>query len=439
MTSTEGDSKLRVAIVGGGTVGLSFALYLNQLDTCDITVYESTKAFSTIGAGIEISHNAMKVYQVMGLADTVYELAAAASGDASNTWFDVWFGTRRIGATPICTVLANTKLHRADALDLLVRRVPGEKVILGKHLESWERTAGGGVVMTFTDGTVAEADVLVGADGIKSVYVANLDQRLVHSQHLARAGVEPKWSGCIAYRGLIPMEKAVSNLGEYYAYRPNLVSSRCLLEHIIQYPVSRGQFVNLIAYVSDFDHGRYPEWDGSPLVEPADTSKMLENFKDYSPPLRNMLAGIENPLKWAIFELPPLPSYASGYVVLIGDAAHAAVPHQGNGASQGIEDAHVLANLLSHPLCTKATVPLALKAYDAVRRPRSQRLQQSSYDVGRLFECVSDAGEDEAKIAEAFATVMEWVWSVDINEQRDRAFRLFEESLSNMAEYAMSV
>ncbi|KZT56920.1 FAD/NAD(P)-binding domain-containing protein [Calocera cornea HHB12733] len=276
-------------------------------------------------------------------------------------------------------------------------------------------------MLTFTDGTVAEADVLVGADGIKSV-----TRRVMYGDKAE--SIEPKWSGCIAYRGLIPMEKAVSNLGERTAYRPSLWMGKA--RHIIQYPVSRGQSVNLAAFVSDFDHGRYPEWNGSALVEPADTSEMLENFKDYSPPLQNMLAGIEKPLKWAIFELPPLPSYASGNVVLIGDAAHAAVPHQGNGASQGIEDAHVLANLLSHPLCTKATVPLALKAYDAVRRPRSQRLQQSSYDVGRLFECVSDAGEDEAKIAEAFATVMDWVWCIDINEQRDRAFQAGANHLS---------
>ncbi|KZO91566.1 salicylate hydroxylase [Calocera viscosa TUFC12733] len=411
---TEQTVKLRVAIVGGGTVGLSLALYLNQLDTCDLSVYEGAKAFTTIGAGIEISHNAMKVYQEMGFSDTVYELAAAASGDASNVWFDVRFGDGRNGAKPICTPrvpVGNTKLHRADALDLLVSRLPKEKVFLGKHLETYERNSGGAVTLTFTDGSTAEADVLVGADGIKSRI-----RRVMYGEDAKN--VDPRWSGCIAYRGLLPMEMVVSYQGEHSAHRPNLWMGNA--RHIVQYPVSRGQSVNLAVFVTDFDHGRYPEWKGTDWIE------------------QSMLRSLDKPLKWAVFELPPLPSYVSGNVALIGDAAHAALPHQGNGASQGIEDAHVLASLLSHPRCTKSAVPLALKAYDAVRRPRSQRLQQSSFEAGRLFECVSDAGENEQKIAAEFDTMMDWVWSIDINAQRDRALRLFEESLSNLTEYVMT-
>jgi len=424
--------KLRVAIVGGGTVGLSLALYLNQLGNCDVSVYEATQIFSTIGAGIEISHNAMKVYQELGLADKVYELARAASGDGSNVWFDVWFGDGRSGDRPICTPtvpVANTKLHRADALELLVSRIPKEIIHLGKRLAGYERIAGGSVLLTFTDGTTMKADVLVGADGIKSV-----TRRIMYGPQAET--VEPVWSGGIAYRGLLPMGTVASNLREYSANRPNLWMGKS--RHIVQYPVSRGQAVSLAAYVIDYEHGRYPEWKGTSWIEESSTDELLSHFQEYTPALQNLLRAIDKPQRWALFEVPPLPSYVAGSIALVGDAAHAAVPHQGNGASQGIEDAHVLASLLSHPSCTTSTVPLALKAYDAVRRPRSQRLQQTSYETGQLFQSVSPAGEDEANITEAFETLMDWVWSIDIGEQKDKAIRLFEESLRNMEEYVMT-
>jgi len=428
MTMADNTTKLRVAIVGGGLVGLSFALYLHQLGKCELSIYEATEVFGTVGAGFEIGHNAMKVYEEMGLADTVYHLAKVVSGDASNIWFDVLFGDGRNGTNPICTVkvpVANTKIHRADGLELLVSRIPAETVFLSKRLESYEPLAGGTVMLNFTDGTAVEADVLVGADGIKSI------TRKVMYGDKANEG-DPVWSGCIAYRNLLPMETVVSNLGESRANRPNVWIGKS--RHIIQYPVSRGRSVNMALFVQKYGHGRYPEWEGGNWSEVIDASEVLKDFEGYTQPLQNLLRSMEKPLKWAIFEVPPLPSFVSGNIALIGDAAHAAIPHQGNGASQGIEDVHVLANLLSHTLCTRATAALALKAYDAVRRPRSQRLQQTSYAVGELYHGVSPAGEDGAKIAEVVGTMMDWIWHIDINEQRDRALGLFEESLRNLRE-----
>jgi len=134
-------------------------------------------------------------------------------------------------------------------------------------------------------------------------------------------------------------------------------------------------------------------------------------------------------MKWAIFELPAIPYFVKGHVALIGDAAHASAPFQGNGASQGIEDAHVLASLLSHPKTTRDTVPQALKVYDEIRRPRAQRMQDTSYEAAQIYEGRSLAGNDKKKLAELLNRRMDWILMFDVKSQRDMAVQSFEQQL----------
>ncbi|KZT56919.1 salicylate 1-monooxygenase [Calocera cornea HHB12733] len=413
-------SKLKVAVVGGGIVGLSFAVYLAQLGKCELHVLESARAFGEIGAGIGIGYNAMKVYMEMGIADEVYKLSRDLAGHATDIWFDCIFGDGRNGLNPICTVRTpvaggQASLHRADLLNLLVSLLPKENVYFGKHLEKYEQLSNGGVNMYFKDGTAFEADVLVAADGIKSSV-----RRVMYGDKAET--VEPKWSGTIAYRGLIPMEKVLPHFGER--------TSKTSTLHIVQFPVSQGRTVNIVAFVSDFEHGRHPEWKAPHWIQECkDQSEMLEDYKDWIDPVKDMLKHIEKPVKWAIFEIPNAPYFVEGCVALIGDAAHASTPHQGNGASQGIEDAHVLANLLSHPKTTRETVPLALKVYDEVRRPRAHRMQNTSYEAVQLYEGHSSLGDDQVKLAEALSNRMDWIWKFDVQGQRDKAMHTFEERL----------
>ncbi|KZO91567.1 salicylate 1-monooxygenase [Calocera viscosa TUFC12733] len=423
---SEPGSKLKVAVVGGGIVGLSFAVYLAQLGKCELHVFESARAFGEIGAGIGIGHNAMKVYIEMGIADKVYELSRDMAGSTSDIWFDCFFGDGRNGLNPICTIRTpvaggQASLHRADLLDLLVSLLPKENVYFGKHVVNYEQIPSGGVKMIFKDGTSFESDVLVAADGIKSsvrgvMYGDKADT------------VEPKWSGSIAYRGLIPMEKVVPLLGEHTSKTSTLWLGKS--RHIVQFPVSQKRTVNIVAFVSDFEHGRHPDWKAPQWIQECkDQSEMLEDFKDWTDPVKDMLKHIEKPMKWAIFEIPNIPHFVEGHVALIGDSAHASTPHQGNGASQGIEDAHVLANLLSHPKTIRNTVPLALKVYDEIRRPRAQRMQNTSYEAVRLYEGYSAIGHDQEKLADALSHRMDWIWKFDVQGQRDKAIQTFEERL----------
>jgi len=260
----EPGSKLKVAVVGGGIVGLSFAVYLSQLGKCDMYVFESARAFGEIGAGIGIGHNAMKVYQEMGIANEVYKLSRDLEGPATDVWFDAIFGDGRDGFNPICTVRtpqagAQASMHRADLLDLLVSLLPKDNVYFGKHLENYEQLPAGGVKMYFKDGTAFEADVLVAGDGIKSSV-----RRVMYGDKAET--VEPKWSGTIAYRGLIPMEKVLPHFGEHTSRTSTLWLGKS--RHIVQFPVSQGRTVNIVAFVSDFEHGRHPEWKAPQWSKP---------------------------------------------------------------------------------------------------------------------------------------------------------------------------
>lgn len=127
--------------------------------------------------------------------------------------------------------------------------------------------------------------------------------------------------------------------------------------------------------------------------------------------------------QWAIFEHPSISTYARSRVAILGDAAHASTPHMGAGAGQAIEDAHVLVELLGDPRVTRARdLVAAFKAYDAVRRPRSQRVVTSSKEQADLLcLCLDGVGADEDKLRGAFEERLRWLWDGDVVGEVERA------------------
>jgi salicylate hydroxylase len=130
--------------------------------------------------------------------------------------------------------------------------------------------------------------------------------------------------------------------------------------------------------------------------------------------------------QWAIFEHPHIPTFAKSKIAILGDAAHASTPHQGAGAGQAIEDAHVLAELLADPRVTSSDdVAIAFKAYDAVRRERSQRVVTSSKENADLLcLCYEGVGDDAQKLKDTWQERFRWLWDVDIEEQAEKARRI---------------
>lgn len=130
-----------------------------------------------------------------------------------------------------------------------------------------------------------------------------------------------------------------------------------------------------------------------------------------------------DPSQWAIFEHPHISTYARSRIAILGDAAHASTPHQGAGAGQAIEDAHVLAELLGDPRVTEAEhVIAAFRGYDAARRPRSQKVVTTSKENAYLLcLCLDGVGDNEERLKQTFQERLRWLWDVDIQGQAERA------------------
>lgn len=118
-----------------------------------------------------------------------------------------------------------------------------------------------------------------------------------------------------------------------------------------------------------------------------------------------------NPDLWALPELKPVPTFYKGHLALLGDSAHATLPHQGAGAGQAIEDAAVLSAVLADPsIRTAADIPSAFRAYDAIRRPRSQKVVSTSRMAGKVYNFEGEMGGDLGKIAADLSARWNWIW-----------------------------
>lgn len=144
---------------------------------------------------------------------------------------------------------------------------------------------------------------------------------------------------------------------------------------------------------------------------------------------------MDDPIVWALFDHSPAPSYFAGHVAILGDAAHASTPHQGAGAGQALEDAFVLSNLLADSRIRSASdIPKAFQAYDAIRRPRSQKVVTTSRAAGEIYSYDGPDGADVQKIGENLLQRQRWIWEEDMDKQLEKAQLLLNEYCQPAAE-----
>jgi salicylate hydroxylase len=130
---------------------------------------------------------------------------------------------------------------------------------------------------------------------------------------------------------------------------------------------------------------------------------------------------MEKPDVWALFDHPPAPTYFKGRLALLGDAAHASTPHQGAGAGQAIEDAFILSNLLGQANSVEE-IEKAFYAYDAIRRPRSQKVVATSRDAAKIYEFEDEElGSDLDSIRRRLEIRYDWIWNEDLPNQLKKA------------------
>lgn len=220
------------------------------------------------------------------------------------------------------------------------------------------------------------------------------------------------------------MEEAREALGKRYAE-----NSFVWVGHggtVMTYPIDFGETCNIVMVNTSYDH-----WDG-PWVQPAKFETISKEFADWGEHVQKITSLLNRPetSAWSMWDMPPAPTYCGGNIVMTGDAAHATTPFQGQGAGQAIEDAYVLASLMGH-VDTRDKISMAFKAYDKIRRPRSQKVCTTSREAGELCSLRLPTVEDSAEaFKENIAWRMDWMWHRDIAGEFDQALGIFNKMVT---------
>ena len=342
----------QVAVIGGGIGGLGAALSLFRAGF-DVQVYEQAHTLREVGAGIQISPNASRVLQGLGLADKLAGLGVRPGAHHQRRWDD--------GRTLLQTPLGDTVIkafgfphyqsHRADVLSMLINAFPSERLHIGHRLIAFT-DRGDCVNAEFKNGERITTDALIGADGIHSTV-----------RELLFGPANPHFTGCVAYRGLIPAERVKHLNVEVNAQRwlgPG--------KHIVIYYVAAKRLLNFVGVVEQ------STWTGESWTDRGDVKDLHAAFADWDPNLRAIIETIDETFIWGLFDRTPLPRWSVDRVTLLGDAAHPMLPFMAQGAAQALEDGMSLTTCLSKI----GDIAAAFARYEKLRLPRTSRIQTMS-------------------------------------------------------------
>jgi salicylate hydroxylase len=344
---------ISVGVVGGGIGGLSAALSLLRAGF-DVHVFEGAATLGEVGAGVQVSPNASRVLHGLGLADGLARTGVRPLAIHQRRWDDGRTLLRSPLGEPLEAAFGfpHYQAHRADLLAVLADAVPAGRVHLGHRLTGLV-DRGDRVEARFAGGASAEVDVLVGADGIHSAVRREL------------FGPEsPRFTGCVAYRGLVPAQRLRELRLE--------VTAQLWMgpgQHFVHYFVRDRRLVNVVAVVEQ------DAWTRESWTDRGDIAEARAAFDGWHPQVRRILAAIDETFVWALFDRAPLERWSAGRVTLLGDACHAMLPFMAQGAAQAIEDGATLAACLRE---AGSDVPAALRRYERQRIPRTARMQALS-------------------------------------------------------------
>jgi salicylate hydroxylase len=362
---------LRVAIIGAGIGGLALGLALREHGVA-AEVFEQAPALAELGAAVGVGGNATRLLRRMGLLE---ELEAVATVPTELVYRQ-WRTGERIAAHPVRD--GDTYLKRVGAPWLGIHRAEYQR-ILGTaygsaelHLEHrlvdlvQEPDA---VTLTFANGRTAQADVVVGADGVRSAV-----------RQWVSAGDDIVYSGTSGFRGIVARDDV-----------PALPDPEALQfwmgpdAHLLHYAIGcDAEEINLLAVVEG-----PRSWDAADRwlteVEPRD---VLARFSGWHPAATQMVAAAAPAVRWGLFVVQPLLHWYRGRVVLLGDAAHAMLPHHGQGANTTVEDAFTLATLLAQ--AQPGDLEPVLASYQRLRRARTRQIAASSWATNALLHLRDD-------------------------------------------------
>jgi salicylate hydroxylase len=373
--------RLSVGIVGGGIGGLAAALSLLQRGF-DIHVYEQAREFAEVGAGIQVSPNASRVLHRLGLADALARMGVRPLAWRQRRWDD----GRTLLHTPLADAVVEAfgfphyQTHRADLLEALVRELPTDRLHVSHRLTGFDER-GDRVSLAFENGESAEVDLLVGADGIHSAV-----QRLLFGEQ------SPHFTGCVAYRGLIPAER-VADLEIPVEAQVWMGPDR----HFVHYYVQEKRLLNWVALVEQ------DTWQRESWTDRGEVADALAAYEGWHRQIRRIIESVDETFIWALFDRAPLTRWSRGRVTLLGDACHPMLPFMAQGAAQAIEDGAALATCLAET----SGVEAALRLYESVRLPRASKIQAMSAQNKVRFH-LPDGPEQEERDRQMATQSTDW-------------------------------
>jgi 2-polyprenyl-6-methoxyphenol hydroxylase-like FAD-dependent oxidoreductase len=355
----------KVVVAGGGIGGLTAAIALRRAGF-EVIVFERAAELKEVGAGLLLAANAQKALAKIGLAEAVTRLGTPASSGEIRSWRGKVLASipadeleKKIG-TP------SAAIHRADLQALLSREVGEGTLRLGSEVGAFEQDDSS-VKVLLADGGRQSADILIGADGLRSRVRARL-----------YGPEEPRYAGYTAWRAVVEPEEKLLPWGEGFESWGRGARFGCA--HI-----GKGR-------VYWFATANAPEGekDGPPGSLDGAKAKLLRLFSGWHRPVADLIKAAEEDtiLRTDIYDRDPLGGrWGEGRVTLLGDAAHPMTPNLGQGACQAIEDAVVLARCLGERDATAES----LRSYERLRAERVAMVVRRSRRVGSIGQAKNPA------------------------------------------------
>ncbi len=340
-------------IAGAGLGGLTAAIALARRGV-RVQIYEQSPVLGAVGAGIQLSPNAVKVLRALEIEPSLRPFA-----------FEPENAVIRNGATGAKYVSLPLKgaaeqkygapylhIHRADLHRVLVEHAEdlGVSIALNQRMTGYNEAGFHGV---------ATADIAIAADGVKSPHAMQMNEN------------QPaRFTGQVAWRGVIDAAQLP----------PNTIPSDATVwtgsdQHIVTYYLRAGSLVNFVAVEERTD------WQDASWTTAGDVTELRRVFSGWHPRIETLLRAVSDVNIWALYDKPELTRWSDGLVVLLGDSCHPTLPFLAQGAAMAMEDAFVLSDCLAQASDPQA----AFRSYEAARKPRTTLLQQKARANADLF------------------------------------------------------
>jgi salicylate hydroxylase len=381
-----------IAIVGGGLAGLATAVALSRFGIA-AEVFEQSPRLGEIGAGINVSPQAIKALRAIGLGERIAAVANIAPGVLTrdmNSGAPLDYRDQAVAAARFG--IGVHTFHRGDLLQALASGVNPQNIHLDHRLVGLEERPAG-VALTFANGVTREADLLIGADGIHS-----LVRRVLHGHD------NPTYTGQMVWRALLPGSDVPVEVLAPGGHVQWLGPGR----HFFAYYLRGRDVVNIVTQEDT------RTWVEEGWSTPGNPDEMRASFANPEPLLATLLGRVKQCSKWGLFTRPLTGNWGRGRIQLIGDAAHAMLPNAGQGASQSFEDAYILARWLA---AEPGDAVEALRSFRRIRIPRVHGVQLCSAAIVRAKHDYDLKAEKAALATVDAIDSMAWIWGYDVTAE----------------------